>query len=129
MHPINAIVLDMPEARPTLEPFASVFADILVPEAATGGWFESGDTPPETDLQRISRRIDEQLYAIFRHRLHPAIWIHALLVCAHFFYQAAAGTEDSEAQERNTGAIDAAFSLGQNLKLYHDLYEPYLRIS
>jgi hypothetical protein len=53
-------VEDPPE-RPRLEPFATVFVEIIVSEAAIGGWFESGTTPPGKDLERISRRVGDHL--------------------------------------------------------------------
>lgn len=120
--------LEHPPESPRLEPFASIFLEVLIPAAAEGGWFEAGETPPGTELERISRRIMAQMEIHIGHAVHPAIWVHALLVCAHYYYWPAADIEDLEEQDLRTSAIDAAFSLIQNLKLYHDLYDLYLRI-
>jgi hypothetical protein len=120
--------LKAPHECPQLEPFATIFVTIVVPEAIEGGWFEAGENPLGADRQRISRRIETQIATHVGHPLHPAIWVHALLVCAHLFYEPPSAIEDAEEKERQMSAIDAAFSLMENLKLHHDLYELYLRI-
>ena len=129
MSHIAELEFETPPERPRLEPFATIFLDVMVPEAVNGNWFEDRTTPPQEDLARISRRIEEHLEPHFGHKVHPAIWIHALLVCCHYFYVLADAREDPGEADRHTSALDAAFSLTQNLKLHHDLYDLYLRTS
>jgi hypothetical protein len=125
----NESVVFVPPERKRLEPFATIFLEVVIPEAARNGWLDSGATPPTKELQNISRRIESQLKIHGNQQLHPAIWVHALLVCVHFFYQSASTAEHLEDQECQAEGIDAACSLLQHLKLHHDLYDLYLRIS
>jgi len=121
------IPLPEPPERPHLEPYATIYLEVIVPEAAGGGWFASGQQVPEADLDRISRRVETINERMLGHAVHPAIYIHALLVCGHFFYQAAVAAEEIEPREDGpTAAADAAFSLVQSLKLHHNLYDLYL---
>lgn len=121
----ETISLPDPPERPDLEPFASIFTEVITPAAVTGGWFAAQQQVPTEDLERISRRIEALITNSLGHRVHAAIYIHALLVCGHFFYQSASATED----DHLTAAADAAFSLVQSLKLHHDLYDLYLLIT
>jgi len=122
-----SIWLPDPAQRQQLEPFASVYAEVIVPEATSGGWFASQQEVPETELARISRRIEALNDRLFGHPVHPAIYVHALLICGHFFYQAAADSEAERAQDSTpTDVADAAFSLVQSLQFHHNLYDLYL---
>jgi hypothetical protein len=119
-----------PPERPQLEPYATVYLEVIAPEAAVGDWFASGQQAPEEDLKRISRRIEAVNERLFGHAVHPAIYIHALLVCGHFFYQAAVAAEDSASWEDGpTARADAAFSLVHSLKLHHNVYDLYLLLA
>lgn len=125
----DCIELCVPPERDRLEPFATIFVEVVIPEALRSGWLDSGARPPRKELQKISRRIESRLKLHWNRQLHPAIWVHALLVCVHFFYQAESTAEHCVDEERHTEAIDSACSLLQHLKLHHDLYDLYLRIS
>lgn len=125
----KGVELSIPPEFGNLEPFATIFAEVVVPFAARSRWLDFRTPPPRRELKTISRRIQSQLETRGAGRLHPAIWVHALLVCAHFFHQAASATEQAHDQELQMEAIDAAFSLLQHLTLHHDLYDLYLRIS
>jgi len=128
VNPDDPIGLTFPLELPLIEPFATVLIMTVVPEAIRGSWFESGERPPKEDLERISRRIETQLAPQFGHPVHPAIWVHALFVCVHFFYRSATAIEDPEEAERQTSALDAAHALVYGLKHHHNLYELYLRM-
>ena len=118
-----------PAERSTLEPFATVLVDEILPQAGRGRWFIADQAPSLTELQEITRRIEQLIESKIGHPLHPAIYIHALLVCVHFFYLAAQKLESTEDEERQTSALDTAYSLLQSLKMHHDLYDTYLRLS
>jgi hypothetical protein len=51
------------------------------------------------------------------------------LVCGNFFYEAAEVLEEPVQQERQTAAVDAAFSLAQSLMFHHNLRDLYVRLS
>jgi hypothetical protein len=125
----QSVELSIPPERGNLEPFATIFAEVVVPFAARSRWLDSRAPPRGRELKTISRRIESQLETRWKRQLHPAIWVHALLVCGHFFHRAASATEQADDQERQMDAIDAAWSLLQYLALHHDLYDLYLRIS
>jgi hypothetical protein len=125
----KGVALSIPRERGNLEPFATIFVEVVVPFAARSRWLDSRTPAPRRALKTISRRIESQLEIRWKRQLHPAIWVHALLVCGHFFHQAASSTELADDQELQLHAIDAAFSLLQHLTLHHDLYDLYLRIS
>ena len=112
-----------PPETSSLEPFATVFLEIAVTEAVKGGWFAASQIPPPAELDRISRRIEDQIEMHLGRRLHPAIWVHALLVCGLL---ANASDPKAEQSEQSDLALDAALSLLQSLKLHHGLYELYL---
>jgi hypothetical protein len=122
---LDAPSLLVPSERPQLEPFATVFSQVIVPEAVAGGWFRDRRDVPLADLERITRRIESLNEQLLGHALHPAIYVHALLVCGHFFYQT---TATAEVAEDLTTDFDSAFSLVQSLVLHHDLYDLYLLI-
>ena len=128
MHHDPIILTDPPE-RPELEPFASAFVQIIVPEAVTGGWFEAHQKPPDATLAKISRRLDVFFEQRIRNRIHPALYVHALLVCSSFFSTATDALEDFTEQDHQSSILDAAFSLVQHLLLHHDLYGLYVRLS
>jgi hypothetical protein len=125
----QGVELTIPPERRNLEPFATIFAEVVVPFAARSRWLDSRKPPPRGELKKISRRIESQLETRWKRQLHPAIWVHALLVCGHFFHQAASKMEQADDQELEIEAIDTAWSLLQHLTLHHDLYDLYLRIS
>ena len=114
--------IKLPPESDQLAPFAAIFVDIVVAEAGRASWLDSSASPPKHELNRISGRIQSEITRQWHRELHPAIWIHALLVCAHFFHQSTRNAKHSE-------MIDEAFCLLQFLKLHHGLYDLYLLIS
>ena len=114
--PDFVITLPDPPERTRLEPFATIYAEVIVPEAVAGHWFSDQRDVPDEDLRRISRRIEALLEHSLGHALHPAIYVHALLVCGHFF---------SDAAE----AADSVAMLVQSLVLHHNLNDLYLLLA
>ena len=129
MNKLERVELRYPKERKQLEPFATLFRDVVVLEAARSKWLESAATPPKRALERISRRIEFELNASGNQQLHPAIWVHALLVCAHFFHQHSSDSRNLRTRQRQIETIELAGSMLQFLKLHHGLYELYLMIS
>ena len=121
--PVDSILLPDPPERPLLEPFATAYIQVIVPEAVAGGWFKAMAEVPHSDLERITRRIESVIKQLLGHSVHPAVYVHALLVCGHFFYTAA---QVLETPEELTTQADGAYSLVQHLILYHKLYDLYL---
>ena len=117
-----------PRERPELEPFATVFLEVVAPEAIHGNWFDAMQNVPEEDLNRISRRIEEELMKLIARTLPPAIYVHALLVCGYYFCKAAASADLSGGDDPLPVA-EAGFSLAKSLVLHHGLYDLYLAVS
>lgn len=111
-----------------LEPFASILVTIVVPEALGGGWFGAKTRPSDHELRKISMRIEAELQQRLGHELDPAIWVHALLVCVHFAHQVVGSIGADTDRQGGDGDLDAAYSLVERLKLFHHLYDLYLRI-
>jgi hypothetical protein len=109
-----------PPERNALEPFASVFLDIVVSEA------HQADDWSADQLAELSRRIESRLETALNRPLHPAIWIHALLVCLHYYFQA---LPYSKRNESLIDRLDASYAVLMRLKMHHGLYEVYLRLS
>ncbi|MBV9156107.1 MAG: hypothetical protein JO097_07575 [Acidobacteriaceae bacterium] len=122
--PDDPIVLPDPSQRPELEPFATIYAEVIVPEATLGRWFEEQRVVPPAELDRITRRIETLNQRLFGHSVHPAVYVYPLLVCCHFFFQSTAA--DVDLDERRLEIADAAFSLTQNLLHHHRLNDLYL---
>jgi hypothetical protein len=120
--------LTAPAERPLLEPFATVLIDVIVPEATRNRWSEALQTPAEEDLIRISRRIDDEMARNCSYHFHPAIHLHALMVCVYLFYEAASNLEDPEQSEIQTAILDEAYALLRYLVVHHGLYDMYMRL-
>lgn len=117
-----------PHERPGLEPFATIFLEIVVPAARLGGWFEAIENIPEEELNRISRRIEQELTKALGRALTPAIYVHALLVCGCLFCKAAESA-DLSVDDDPFPSAEAGFSLVKSLVLHHGLYDLYLMAS
>lgn len=118
-------VLPDPPERPGLEPFATIFLDVIVPAATHGGWFDAMRDVPKKKLERTSRRIEEEITRSLGRTLPPAIYVHALLVCGYFFCKAAEAA-DLSTYEDPLPAAEAGFSFVKSLVLHHGLYDLYL---
>lgn len=114
--------------RQQLEPFATVFVEIIVPESASGKWFQSMQPPSNEKLKQISDRIEVSITDALGRTLHPAIYLHALLVCGHFARQAAENADLSE-QEDELPFAEEAFALIQHLVVYQNLSSLYLLLA
>jgi hypothetical protein len=127
--PQKSLKFAEPAERSRLEPFASTLLEVVVPASHRGNWLETGTEASAEDLAKITRRIEARIRKRMGGTVHPAIWVHALLVCVHYYCQAASTAENIAETNDLTADLDGAFSLLQRMKNYHGLYEMYLRVS
>lgn len=123
----NPNQLPVPRNRHQLEPFYSVFLDLVVVAALDLRLFENSAQAAPADLKHIRRKIESRLSRKMGHPVAPAIYVHALQVCNHFLYSACAVSREAD-RARHQATIDEAYCLLKQLELQLGLNDVYLRV-
>lgn len=119
--------LPVPRNRPRLEPFYTVFVEVVVPFARGAQLFSA--------TRRLSRRQRKRLLddieSAFEHRagvrLDPALYVRAFQVCLYFFHRAGArlGVPDAEVHLQ---AVDEVYCLLKHLEIDLGLRDIFIRV-